>query len=142
MYLNEKKSKTRVIKFVSKLKESTNDCISEGQNLQDCDLVINYDIHWNPVRLIQRFGRIDRLGSINDSVQLVNFWATDDLNKYLNLKSRVEARMALVDVSTTSSDNILLPNEVERLAKEELNYRDQQLLKLKDGACRKITTLR
>lgn len=108
------------------------DCISEGQNLQDCDLVINYDIHWNPVRLIQRFGRIDRLGSINDSVQLVNFWATDDLNKYLNLKNRVEARMALVDVSTTSSDNILLSNEVERLAKEELNYRDQQLLRLKD----------
>lgn len=108
------------------------DCISEGQNLQDCDLVINYDIHWNPVRLIQRFGRIDRLGSINDSVQLVNFWATEDLNKYLNLKNRVEARMALVDVSTTSSDNILLPTEVERLAKEELNYRDQQLIRLKD----------
>jgi hypothetical protein len=108
------------------------DCISEGQNLQDCDLVINFDIHWNPVRLIQRFGRIDRLGSINDSVQLVNFWATDDLNKYLNLKSRVEARMALADVSTTSSDNILLPTEVERLAKDELNYRDKQLLRLKD----------
>jgi len=108
------------------------DCISEGQNLQDCDLVINFDIHWNPVRLIQRFGRIDRLNSINDSVQLINFWATDDLNKYLNLKSRVEARMALVDVSTTSSDNILLPSEVERLAKDELNYRDKQLLRLKD----------
>ena len=108
------------------------DCISEGQNLQDCDLVINYDIHWNPVRLIQRFGRIDRLGSINDSVQLINFWATEDLNKYLNLKGRVEARMALVDVSTTSSDNILLPNEIEKLAKDELNYRDKQLLRLKD----------
>jgi len=79
-----------------------------------------------------RFMTYDRLNSINDSVQLVNFWATDDLNKYLNLKSRVEARMALVDVSTTSSDNILLPSEVERLAKNELNYRDKQLLRLKD----------
>lgn len=108
------------------------DCISEGQNLQDCDLVINYDIHWNPVRLIQRFGRIDRLGSLNEYVQLVNFWATEDLNKYLNLKSRVEARMALVDVSTTSSDNILLPNEIEKIARDELNYRDQQLLRLKN----------
>ena len=108
------------------------DCISEGQNLQDCDLVINYDIHWNPVRLIQRFGRIDRLGSINDSVQLVNFWVTEDLNKYLNLKGRVEARMALVDVSTTSSDNILLPAEVEKMAQDELNYRDKQLMRLKD----------
>lgn len=108
------------------------DCISEGQNLQDCDLVINYDIHWNPVRIIQRFGRIDRLGSLNESVQLINFWVTDDLNQYLNLKNRVEARMALVDVSTTSSDNILLPNEIERIAKDELNYRDQQLMRLKD----------
>jgi SNF2 family DNA or RNA helicase len=108
------------------------DCISEGQNLQDCDLVINYDIHWNPVRLIQRFGRIDRLGSRNDMVHLVNFWPTDDLNAYLNLKNRVEARMALVDVSTTSSDNILLPAEMEKMAKDELNYRDQQLLRLKD----------
>ena len=108
------------------------DCISEGQNLQDCGLVINYDIHWNPVRLIQRFGRIDRLGSLNESVHLVNFWVTEDLNQYLNLKNRVEARMALVDVSTTSSDNILLPNEIERIAKDELNYRDQQLIRLKD----------
>lgn len=108
------------------------DCISEGQNLQDCDLVINYDIHWNPVRLIQRFGRIDRLGSLNESVHLVNFWVTEDLNQYLNLKNRVEARMALVDVSTTSSDNILLPTEIERIARDELNYRDQQLMRLKD----------
>lgn len=108
------------------------DCISEGQNLQDCDLVINYDIHWNPVRIIQRFGRIDRLGSLCEYVQLVNFWVTDDLNQYLNLKNRVEARMALVDVSTTSSDNILLSNEIERIAKDELNYRDQQLMRLKD----------
>lgn len=72
------------------------------------------------------------MNSINDSVQLVNFWATGDLNRYLNLRNRVEARMALVDVSTTSSDNILLPNEIERLATARLNYRDKQLLRLKD----------
>lgn len=108
------------------------DCISEGQNLQDCDLVVNYDIHWNPVRLIQRFGRIDRLGSQNDFIQLINFWPTVDLNAYLNLQNRVEARMALVDVSTTSSDNILLPSEIERLAQDELTYRDKQLMRLKD----------
>jgi len=75
------------------------DCISEGQNLQDCDFLINYDIHWNPVRIIQRFGRIDRLGSKNKSIQLVNFWPTKDLDSYINLKERVEARMALVDVT-------------------------------------------
>ena len=69
------------------------DCISEGQNLQDCDYLINYDIHWNPVRIIQRFGRIDRLGSTNKQIQLVKFWPTDDLNQYINLKDRVEARM-------------------------------------------------
>ncbi|RKY51608.1 MAG: ATP-dependent helicase, partial [Candidatus Neomarinimicrobiota bacterium] len=74
------------------------DCISEGQNLQDCDYLVNYDIHWNPVKIIQRFGRIDRLGSKNKKVQLVNFWPTNDLNKYINLKDRVEARMALVDI--------------------------------------------
>ena len=83
------------------------DCISEGQNLQDCDYLINYDIHWNPVRIIQRFGRIDRIGSVNKSVQLVNFWPTDDLNRYINLKNRVEARMALVDIAATFEDNIL-----------------------------------
>lgn len=108
------------------------DCISEGQNLQDCDLVVNYDIHWNPVRLIQRFGRIDRLGSINDYVQLINFWVTEDIDQYLNLKNRVEARMALVDISTTTSDNILLPNEIEKITRDELNYRDKQLMRLKD----------
>src|SRR5205814_9611283 len=75
------------------------DCISEGQNLQDCDFVVNYDIHWNPVRLIQRFGRIDRIGSVNTAVQMVNFWPTEDLDKYVDLKNRVEARMALVDVT-------------------------------------------
>ena len=83
------------------------DCISEGQNLQDCDYLVNYDIHWNPVRIIQRFGRIDRIGSVSHSVQLVNFWPTEDLNKYINLKNRVEARMALVDIAATFEDNIL-----------------------------------
>ena len=104
------------------------DCISEGQNLQDCDLLVNYDIHWNPVRLIQRFGRIDRIGSQNERIQMVNFWPTDDLNAYLNLKNRVEARMALVDITATSQDNPLTPEQI----RTELSYRDQQLLRLKD----------
>lgn len=108
------------------------DCISEGQNLQDCDLVINYDIHWNPVRLIQRFGRIDRIGSLNSTIQLVNFWPTEDLNKYINLKNRVEARMALVDVAATGQEDILNVKEIEEIATDELNYRDKQLLRLKD----------
>lgn len=108
------------------------DCISEGQNLQDCDLVINYDIHWNPVRIIQRFGRIDRIGSVNQSVQLVNFWPTQDLNKYINLKSRVEARMALVDLTATGDDNLLAADGLEDLIAEDLRYRDRQLLRLKD----------
>lgn len=108
------------------------DCISEGQNLQDCDTVVNYDIHWNPVRLIQRFGRIDRIGSLNSTIQLVNFWPTEDLNKYINLKNRVEARMALVDVAATGQDDILNVKEIEELATDELNYRDKQLLRLKD----------
>ena len=89
------------------------DCISEGQNLQDCDYLINYDIHWNPVRIIQRFGRIDRIGSAGHTVQLVNFWPTEDLNKYINLKNRVEARMALVDLSATFEDNVLKNEEIE-----------------------------
>lgn len=108
------------------------DCISEGQNLQDCDLVINYDIHWNPVRIIQRFGRIDRIGSVNHTVQLVNFWPTQDLNKYINLKSRVEARMALVDLTATGDDNLLSADGLEELIAEDLRYRDRQLLRLKD----------
>ena len=108
------------------------DCISEGQNLQDCDYLINYDIHWNPVRIIQRFGRIDRIGSRNEQIQLVNFWPTEDLNKYINLKNRVEARMALVDLSATSEDNILAKDEIETLVSDELKYRDKQLLRLKD----------
>ncbi len=108
------------------------DCISEGQNLQDCDLLINYDIHWNPVRIIQRFGRIDRIGSRNEQIQLVNFWPTPDLNKYINLKNRVEARMALVDIAATNEDNILSNAELEELIQQDLKYRDKQLMRLKD----------
>jgi len=108
------------------------DCISEGQNLQDCDYLINYDIHWNPVRIIQRFGRIDRLGSTNKQIQLVNFWPTDDLNKYLNLKDRVEARMALVDITATGADNLLDPDQIEELIAEELTYREKQLMRLRE----------
>ena len=108
------------------------DCISEGQNLQDCDYLINYDIHWNPVRIIQRFGRIDRIGSVNDSVQLINFWPTQDLEKYVNLKNRVEARMALVDIAATFEDNILNTGELEELVQDDLKYRDKQLLRLKE----------
>ena len=108
------------------------DCISEGQNLQDCDLLINYDIHWNPVRIIQRFGRIDRIGSLNAQIQLVNFWPTPDLNKYINLKNRVEARMALVDISATNEDNVLTNSELEELIHQDLKYRDKQLMRLKD----------
>lgn len=108
------------------------DCISEGQNLQDCDYLINYDIHWNPVRIIQRFGRIDRIGNTNDSVQLVNFWPTPDLNRYIKLKNRVEARMALVDITATQGDNLLEPEEIQDMLADDLKYRDQQLLKLRD----------
>ena len=108
------------------------DCISEGQNLQDCDYLINYDIHWNPVRIIQRFGRIDRIGNINDSVQLVNFWPTPDLNRYIKLKNRVEARMALVDIAATQGDNLLEPEGIQELLEDDLKYRDRQMLRLKD----------
>ncbi|MYC74855.1 ATP-dependent helicase [Candidatus Poribacteria bacterium] len=108
------------------------DCISEGQNLQDCDYLINYDIHWNPVRIIQRFGRIDRIGNSNNSVQLVNFWPTPDLNRYIKLKNRVEARMALVDIAATQGDNLLEPEGIQELLEDDLKYRDQQLLRLKD----------
>lgn len=108
------------------------DCISEGQDLQDCDTLINYDIHWNPVRIIQRFGRIDRIGSVNPAVYLVNFWPTEDLNRYINLKNRVEARMALVDLSATFEDNVLKNEEIEDLISDDLRYRDKQLLRLKD----------
>lgn len=108
------------------------DCISEGQNLQDCDYLVNYDIHWNPVRIIQRFGRIDRIGSTSHAVQLVNFWPTQDLDKYVNLKNRVEARMALVDIAATFEDNILRTDEIEELIQEDMRYRDKQLLRLRE----------
>ncbi|MDD4089340.1 MAG: helicase-related protein, partial [Tissierellia bacterium] len=102
------------------------DCISEGQNLQDCDYLINYDIHWNPVRIIQRFGRIDRIGSKNDIIQLVNFWPDLDLDDYINLKSRVETRMKITVMTSTGDDN---PIEDE---KGDLEYRRQQLEKLQN----------
>jgi len=108
------------------------DCISEGQNLQDCDYLINYDIHWNPVRIIQRFGRIDRLGSTNTRIQLVNFWPTDDLNKYINLKDRVEARMAMVDLAATGEDDLLNTDQIKGLLEDEMTYRERQLLRLKE----------
>ena len=106
------------------------DCISEGQNLQDCDFLVNYDIHWNPVRIIQRFGRIDRIGSINEAIQMVNFWPTDNLDNYIRLKTRVEARMALVDITATGEDNLL--DRVKDIVEDELTYRDKQLLRLRE----------
>ncbi|WP_020602558.1 helicase-related protein [Spirosoma spitsbergense] len=108
------------------------DCISEGQNLQDCDYLVNYDIHWNPVRIIQRFGRIDRLGSKNDKIQLVNFWPTKDLDQYINLKNRVEARMALVDITATGEDNLLSNDQIEDLVEQDLKFRDKQLKRLQE----------
>ena len=103
------------------------DCISEGQNLQDCDYLINYDIHWNPVRIIQRFGRIDRIGSPNQCIQLVNFWPDISLDEYINLKARVETKMKIVDMTATGDDNILSEDE-----KTDLEYRKAQLQRLKD----------
>lgn len=102
------------------------DCISEGQNLQDCDTLINYDIHWNPVRIIQRFGRVDRIGSQNDEIQLINFWPQLSLDDYINLKDRVEGRMMMVDMAATGEDNVLT-NESSDLA-----FRKAQLEKLQD----------
>lgn len=103
------------------------DCISEGQNLQDCDYLINYDIHWNPVRIIQRFGRIDRIGSRNTYIQLVNFWPDITLDEYINLKSKVETRMKIVDMTATGDDNILSDEE-----KHDLEYRKAQLQRLQE----------
>ena len=108
------------------------DCLSEGQNLQDCDLVINYDIHWNPVRLLQRFGRIDRLGSKSKEVGMINFWPTQDLNRYLNLKHRVEARMALADATATGLDDPLNEEAKQEIAESELNFRNRQLARMRD----------
>ena len=103
------------------------DCISEGQNLQDCDFLINYDIHWNPVRIIQRFGRIDRIGSRNSVIQLVNYWPDMDLDDYINLKGRVEARMKVSVLTATGDDNPLSAEE-----QGDLKYRCDQLERLKE----------
>ena len=104
------------------------DCISEGQNLQDCDYLINYDIHWNPVRIIQRFGRIDRIGSQNEVIQLVNFWPNMELDEYINLESRVSGRMVMLDMSATGEENII----VEKTTMNDLEYRKKQLKQLQD----------
>ena len=103
------------------------DCISEGQNLQDCDYLVNYDIHWNPVRIIQRFGRIDRIGSRNKVIQLVNFWPDMTLDEYINLKSRVEIRMKISVMTSTGDDDLINPEE-----KGDLEYRKQQLKRLQE----------
>ena len=103
------------------------DCISEGQNLQDCDYLINYDIHWNPVRIIQRFGRIDRIGSKNEKIHLINFWPTPELDEYINLKPRVEARMALVDLTATGDDDLLSLN---KNMQPIWSHRDEQLRRM------------
>ncbi len=106
------------------------DCISEGQNLQDCDWLINYDIHWNPVRIIQRFGRIDRIGSPNQSIQLVNFWPNMELEEYINLEQRVSGRMVLLDISATGEENLIERQSGNSM--NDLEYRRKQLLKLQD----------
>ena len=107
------------------------DCISEGQNLQDCDFLVNYDIHWNPVRIIQRFGRIDRIGSTNARIQLVNFWPNIELEEYINLEQRVSGRMVLLDISATGEENIIEQQSGNQM--NDLEYRRTQLLKLQDA---------
>lgn len=106
------------------------DCISEGQNLQDCDYLINYDIHWNPVRIIQRFGRIDRLGSSNQTIQLVNFWPNMELDEYINLEARVSGRMVLLDISATGEENIIEFSDAGKM--NDLEYRRRQLERLQN----------
>lgn len=103
------------------------DCVSEGQNLQDCDFCLNYDIHWNPVRIVQRFGRIDRIGSKNTKIQLVNFWPDIDLDQYIHLNNRVSARMAILDGTATGDSNILEDNQ------EDMEFRQKQWEQLKNG---------
>ena len=125
-------SKDRAALFPSATEEIdvliATDCISEGQNLQDCDFLINYDIHWNPVRIIQRFGRVDRIGSKNDVIQLVNYWPDMELDKYIELKGRVESRMKATVLTSTGDDNLLSQNE-----KGDLEYRKNQLKKLQEA---------
>jgi len=109
------------------------DCISEGQNLQDCDYLINYDIHWNPVRIIQRFGRIDRIGSPNSQIQLVNYWPDISLDEYINLKERVENRMMIADVTATGDDNVLTATSSEiAYRKEQLKRLQEEIIELED----------
>ncbi|MGR9224005.1 helicase-related protein [Rhizobium leguminosarum] len=107
------------------------DCISEGQNLQDCDFLVNYDIHWNPVRIIQRFGRVDRIGSTNGRIQLVNFWPNIELDEYLDLESRVSGRMVLLDVSATGEENVIEFQAGNQM--NDLEYRRAQLQKMQDS---------
>src|SRR5690606_115726 len=109
------------------------DCISEGQNLQDCDYLINYDIHWNPVRIIQRFGRVDRIGSPNSSIQLVNYWPDISHDDYINLKERGESRMMIADVAATGDDNVLSAqtNDVS-YGKDQLRRLQEEVIELED----------
>lgn len=107
------------------------DCISEGQNLQDCDMLINYDIHWNPVRIIQRFGRVDRLGSKNAAIQLTNFWPNMELDEYINLEARVSGRMVLLDISATGEENVIEYDESGQM--NDLEYRRKQMQQLQDS---------
>lgn len=124
------KSKSRHLAMPSEQREIDvligTDCISEGQNLQDCDYLVNYDIHWNPVRIIQRFGRIDRIGSVNAQIQLVNFWPDISLDEYINLKERVENRMVIADLAATADDNVLTQES------SDTAFRKEQLRKLQD----------
>ena len=111
------------------------DCVSEGQNLQDCDTVINYDIHWNPVRIIQRFGRIDRIGTRNTEIKMINYWPTEDMEVYLRLRNRVESRMALADVTASGDDdplNELTYEQAQMTLNSRGNFRDQQLAQLRE----------
>ena len=125
------KSKGREQLFPGDTREITiliaTDVISEGQNLQDADMMVNYDIHWNPVRIVQRFGRIDRIGSQNKNIQLVNFWPTSELDDYIDLKARVESRMKITNLASTADDNLLSDEEIA-----ENNYRKKQLERLKN----------
>lgn len=107
------------------------DCISEGQNLQDCDMLINYDIHWNPVRIIQRFGRVDRLGSRNDAIRLVNFWPNMELDEYINLEARVSGRMVLLDISATGEENVIEYDGEKPM--NDLDYRRRQMKQLQES---------
>lgn len=107
------------------------DCISEGQNLQDCDMLVNYDIHWNPVRIIQRFGRVDRLGSRNAAIQLANFWPNMELDEYINLEARVSGRMVLLDISATGEENVIDYDENRQM--NDLEYRRKQMKQLQEA---------